>query len=60
MNKSDSILEDIHKIREELYEDTKRMNVNDEAVFYNKEAEKLLKNWGIKIRKADYLLETVR
>ena len=60
MNKSDSILEDIHKIREELYEDTKRMNAKDEAVFYNKEAEKLLKNWGIKIRKADYLLETVR
>ncbi len=60
MNESDSILEDIHKIREELYEDTKKMNAKDEAVFYNKEAEKLLKNWGIEIRKAEYLLETVR
>jgi len=44
MNKSDSILEDIDKIREELYKDTKKMNAKDEAVFYNKEAEKLLKN----------------
>ncbi|GAH50906.1 unnamed protein product [marine sediment metagenome] len=60
MNKSDSILEDIHKIREELYEDTKKMDAKDEAIFYNKEAEKLLKNWGIELRKAEYLLETVR
>ncbi|MBA7490141.1 hypothetical protein ES702_00676 [subsurface metagenome] len=60
MNESDSILEDIHKIREELYEDTKKMNARDEAVFYNKEAEKLLKNWGIELRKTEYLLKTVR
>jgi hypothetical protein len=60
MSKSDSILEDIHKIREELYEDTKKMDAEDEAIFYNKEAGKLLKNWGIELRKAEYLLETVR
>jgi len=60
MNKSDFILEDIHKIREELYEETKKMDAKDEAAFYNKEAEKLLKNWGIELRKTDYLLETVK
>lgn len=60
MNRSDSILEGIHKIREELYEETKKMDAKDEAIFYNKEAEKFLENWGIELRKAEYLLETVR
>jgi len=60
MNKSDSILGEIHKIREELYQDTRKMNAKDEPIFCDKEAEKLLKNWGIELRKAEYLLETVR
>lgn len=60
MNESDFILEDIHKIREELYKETKKMDAKDEAAFYNKEAGKLLKNWGIELRKTDYLLETVK
>lgn len=60
MNESDFILEDIHKIREELYKETKKMDAKDEAAFYNKEAEKLLKNWGIELRKTDYLLKTVK
>ncbi|MEA1964886.1 MAG: hypothetical protein U9O41_07150 [Candidatus Aerophobetes bacterium] len=53
-------LEDIHKIREDLYEDTKKMDPKDEAVFYDKQAEKLLKEWGVKLKKANYLLEAVR
>ncbi len=59
MNKL-TFIEDIHKIREDLYEDTKEMNPKDEAAFYNKQAEKLLKDWGIKLKKANYLLEAVR
>jgi len=60
MNESDSILEDVHKIRKELYEDTKKMDAKEEAIFYNKEAEKSLKNWGIELSKTEYLLKTVR
>ncbi|MBE0479165.1 hypothetical protein IBX65_08650 [Candidatus Aerophobetes bacterium] len=44
-------IEDIHKIRKDLYEDTKKMNLTNEAAFYNKQAEKLLKDWGIKLKK---------
>jgi len=59
MNKF-TLLEDVHKIREDLYEDTKKMDSKDEAAFYNKQAEKLLKDWGIKLKRANYLLEAVR
>jgi len=59
MNKF-ALLEDIHKIREDLYKDTKKMDLTNEAAFYNKQAEKLLKGWGIKLKKANYLLEAVR
>jgi len=59
MNKF-ALLEDIHKIREDLYEDTKKMDLTNEAAFYNKQAEKLLKDWGVKLKKANYLLEAVR
>ena len=58
MNKL-TFIEDIHKTREDLYEDTKKMDPKDEATFYNRQAEKLLKDWGIKLKRADYLLEAI-
>jgi len=58
MNKL-TFIEDIHKTRKDLYEDTKKMDPKDEATFYNRQAEKLLKDWGIKLKRADYLLEAI-
>ena len=35
------------------------MNPKEEAEFYNKEANRLLSEWGIKLKEANYLLEAV-
>ena len=59
MSNFDTVLDETHEIRENLYNETKGMKSDEEAKFYNEKAEKLLKAWGIKLKKADYLLEAV-
>lgn len=59
MEKFDELLDEIHEIREDLFNKTKDMSPEEEAKFYNREAKRLLKEWGIELKSADYLLEAV-
>lgn len=60
MKNSNEILDRIHRIREEMWHESKRMSVKERVDYDNHKCDKILKKWGIKLRKADYLLKAVK
>lgn len=59
MKRADELLDEIHKIREKLYKETKNMKPAEKSRFYNNEANRLLQEWGVELKEADYLLKAV-
>jgi diketogulonate reductase-like aldo/keto reductase len=62
MNKKreDAVFDHLHEIREEIFMENKSKPLNQQVSDNNKKAENILKKWGIKLEKADYLLHTVK
>ena len=63
MNKTrreDAILKQIHEIREQLFLENRSKSFDAQADDDNKQADEILKKWGIKLEKADYLLRAVK
>ena len=55
MNESKE-LKEIHEIREKIYEETKNMTSEDRAKYAHCEAQKLLKQYSLKINYENYNL----
>jgi|GEM_PF-1277578 hypothetical protein len=51
MSKEPEAMRMIHKIQEEIYEDTKHMTVAQKVAYINKEAQELEKNYNLHLRK---------
>jgi hypothetical protein len=52
MSKEPEAMRMIHKIQEEIYEDTKHMTVVEKVAYINKEAREAEKKYGLHLRKA--------
>jgi len=49
--KSES-MDELHKIREQIYEETKSMTVDEKLSFFNRQADAVEKKFGLHLRKA--------
>lgn len=51
--KEPAFMRDLHKIREEIYKETKGLSVEEEVEWFHKEAEKALQEQGYRIKPTD-------
>lgn len=49
-------MKEIHDIREKIYEDTKHMTPEEQTEFTRKEAQALIKKFGLKINRPDAMI----
>jgi hypothetical protein len=52
MHRESESMKELHKIREEIYEETKHMTVAEKIAYINKEADEVEKKYGLHLRKA--------
>ena len=46
-------MREIHKIRERIYEETKHMSPEERAAHANEQAQKLIDQYGLKVKRPD-------
>ena len=56
----DRILKQLHEIRERLFMESKSKPFDAQAADNNRQADEILKKWGLNLEKADYLLRAVK
>lgn len=54
MYKESESLRKLHKIREQMYEETKHMTAEEKIVYINSAADAVEKKYGFKLRKATH------
>lgn len=60
MKKPDTILEEIHAIRNELYEEVKDMSSSERTVFFAERAEAVANEFGFQIATPEQISELCR
>jgi len=58
--KDNDIIEKLHKIREDMYEEEKGKDVLQITEKHNRESKEILSRLGINLKTAGYLLEKVK
>lgn len=59
-NKEPKSMEEIHKIREKIYSETKGMTIHEKLETISKKAETLKSKYGLKLRTPDRKIKVVK
>lgn len=51
MRRESQGMNELHKIREQIHEETKDMNIEEKIAYINKEADEVEKKYGLNLRK---------
>ena len=53
MKNEPKAMQEIHEIRESIYEETKNMSSKERAAFTRREAQEMIKKYGLKVKRTE-------